>query len=238
MTILDAVLILVLLCGAVLGFKKGAIRSLVALVGTIALVVISYYLKNPVAEILFKYAPFLNFSGAWAGLQTINILLYESIAYILVFVVLSGVLSLLLKISGIIEKILTYTIILGIPSKIIGAVLGFMEAVVFSFLVLFILIQFNVTNPLVSESSLANSILDKTPLVGAMINDTYSAIKDINELQDKYKDSTNKAAYDGEILSIMLQYEVVTPETTQKLIDDEKLTFSGAQNILNSFKED
>lgn len=238
MTILDAILILVLLSGAVLGFKKGAIKSLVALVGTIALVVISYYLKNPVAEILFEYAPFIKFSGSWAGLETLNILLYESIAYILVFIVLSTVLSLLLKISGIIEKILTFTIILGIPSKIIGAVLGFLEAVVFSFIVLFILIQFNVTNSLVSESSLANSILDKTPLVGIMINDTYNAIKDINKLQEKYKNDTNKDAYNGEILSIMLHYEVVTKETTQKLIDDKKITFAGAQSILNSFKEE
>ena len=38
----DAILLLFLLCGAVLGFKKGAIKSLVALIGTIFLVVISY----------------------------------------------------------------------------------------------------------------------------------------------------------------------------------------------------
>jgi len=35
--------------------------------------------------------------------------------------------------------LLNATIILGIPSKIIGAVLGFVEAVVFSFIVLFVL---------------------------------------------------------------------------------------------------
>lgn len=238
MSIVDAVLILVLLCGAVLGFKKGAIRSLVALVGTIALVVICYYLKNPVADVLFKYAPFLNFSGAWNGLVTLNILLYESIAYVLVFVVLSSILSLILKISGIIEKILTMTIILGIPSKIIGAVLGFVEALVFSFLVLFILLQFNVTNSYIKASNLAMNVLDKTPIIGSMIEDTYKAIKEIDELQTKYKDSTNKDAYNGEILSIMLTYEVITPEQTQKLIDNKKLEFAGAQNILNSFKEE
>ena len=40
MTIVDAIVILFLLLGAVLGFKKGAIRSLVGLVGTIDEVVI------------------------------------------------------------------------------------------------------------------------------------------------------------------------------------------------------
>ena len=162
MTILDSILILFLLCGAVLGFKKGAIKSLVALVGIIALVVISYYLKNPIAELLFKYCPFVNFSGSWEGLITLNILLYESIAYILVFVVLYSILSIILKVSGIIEKLLTMTIILGIPSKIIGAVLGFLEAVFFSFIILFVLIQFNSTNKLVSESTQAKSIIKNT----------------------------------------------------------------------------
>lgn len=235
MSILDSIIILFLLCGAVLGFKKGAIKSLVALVGTIALVVISYYLKNPVADILFDFCPFFKFSGSWAGLVTLNILLYESIAYLLVFIVLSSILSILLKVSGIIEKILKATIILGIPSKIIGAVLGFVEAVVFSFIILFVLIQFNLTHDLVSESSIANSILHKTPLIGTMVNDTYKAIKDINNLQTKYKDGNNTAAYNSEILSIMLNYEVVTPEVTKKLIDNKKLDFSGAQTILDNY---
>lgn len=234
----DSILILFLLLGAVLGFKKGAIKSLVALIGTIVVVVVAYYLKNPVAELLFDYCPFLKFGGAWTGLVTLNILLYEAIAYLLVFVVLSSILSLLIKVSGILETILKMTIILGIPSKIIGAVLGFLEALVFSFIVLFILLQFNATSKMVSDSTLARSIIDKTPIIGHMVNDTYKAIQDINKLQDKYKNDNNKDAYNAEILTIMLKYEVVTPEVTQKLINNKKLDFAGAQSVLNSYKED
>ncbi|MDE5539903.1 MAG: CvpA family protein, partial [Bacilli bacterium] len=237
MTIMDSIIILFLLAGAVLGFKKGAIKSLVALVGTIALVVIAYYLKNPVADIMFNFVPFVNFAGKWAGLVTLNILLYESLAYILVFVVLSSILSIFIKVSGIIEKILNATIILGIPSKIIGAVLGFLEAVVFGFIVLFALVQFNATNELVMESSMAKSILSKTPIINIMVNDTYKAIQDIGALQDKYKDVTNKDDYNAEILDIMLNYEVVTPEVTEKLIENKKLDFNGAKETLNKYKE-
>lgn len=238
LTMVDSILILFLLLGAVLGFKKGAIKSLVALIGTIVVVVVAYYLKNPVAELLFDYCPFLKFGGAWTGLVTLNILLYEAIAYLLVFVVLSSILSLLIKVSGILETILKMTIILGIPSKIIGAVLGFLEALVFSFIVLFILLQFNATSKMVSDSTLARSIIDKTPIIGHMVNDTYKAIQDINKLQDKYKNDNNKDAYNAEILTIMLKYEVVTPEVTQKLINNKKLDFAGAQSVLNSYKED
>ena len=237
MTIVDAVVILFLLLGAVLGFKKGAIRSLVGLVGTIAVVVIAYYLKNPIADLLYNFVPFFNFSGDWQGLVTLNVLLYEGIAYIIVFVVLYGLLSLILKLTGIIERVLTMTIILGIPSKIIGAVLGFLEAVVFSFIILFVLLQFNGSHQYIKESSVAMSILDKTPLIGSMINETYEAIDEIGKLQDKYGESSNKDAYNGEILSIMLRYHVVTTDTARKLIDSEKLNFAGAEAILNTFEE-
>lgn len=238
MTIVDSILILFLLLGAVLGFKKGAIKSLVVLIGTLILVVVSYYLKNPIAELLLDYCPFIKFGGNWTGLVTLNILLYEAIAYVLVFVVLSSILSLLVKVSGILEKILAATIILGIPSKIIGAVLGFLEALVFSFIILFVLLQFNMTSEMVSDSSVARSIIDKTPIIGHMVNDTYKAIQDINKLQEKYKNDSNKDAYNAEILTIMLEYKVVTPEVTQKLIIDKKLNFAGVQNVLDSYKED
>lgn len=238
LTIVDSILILFLLLGAVLGFKKGAIKSLVVLIGTVVVVVVAYYLKNPVAELLLDYCPFLKFGGAWTGLVTLNILLYEAIAYLLVFIVLSSILSLLIKVSGILETILKMTIILGIPSKIIGAVLGFLEALVFSFIVLFFLLQFNATSKMVGDSTLARSIIDKTPIIGHMVNDTYKAIQDINKLQDKYKNDNNKDAYNAEILTIMLKYEVVTPEVTQKLINNKKLDFAGAQSVLNSYKED
>ena len=229
MTIVDAVVILFLLLGAVLGFKKGAIRSLVGLVGTIAVVVIAYYLKNPVADLLYNFVPFFDFSGSWQGLVTLNILLYESLAYVLVFVILYSILSLILKLTGILEKFLTMTIILGIPSKIIGAVLGFLEAVVFSFIILFVLLQFNVSHIWIKESTIAMSILDKTPLIGSMVNE-------ISYLQEKYEDTKNKDAYNGEILSIMLKYHVITPETTRKLIESNKLDFNGAEEILNTFE--
>ena len=238
MTIVDAVVILFLLLGAVLGFKKGAIRSLVGLVGTIAVVVIAYYLKNPVADLLYNFVPFFDFSGNWQGLVTLNILLYESIAYVLVFVILYGLLSLILRLTGIIEKFLTMTIILGIPSKIIGAVLGFLEAVVFSFIILFVLLQFNGSHTFIKESTVAMSILDKRPLIGAMVNDTYDAIVEISDLQDKYKDSASKDEYNAEILGIMLRYHVVTPDTTRKLIDNGKLDFAGAEAVLNTFEEE
>ena len=238
MGIVDIILIIFILLGGLLGFKKGAIKSLVALVGTFALVIIAFYLKDPVAEFLLKHLPFFNFSGSWEGLVTMNILLYESIAYILIFILLSGILSLLLKISGIIEKILSATIILGIPSKILGGILGLVETIFFSFIVLFVLLQFNLTNEYIKDSKLAMFVIDKTPIVGSMVNDTNVAIKNISNLHEKYKNETNKDDYNCEILNIMLNYNVVSVDTADELIKSNKLDFKGASIIVNSHKGD
>lgn len=235
---LDAILILFLLCGAVLGFKKGAIKSLVAFVGTILLVIVSYYLKNPVATILFKFVPFIKFSGAWSGLVTLNILLYEALAYLLVFLVLYAVLNILLKVSGIIERVLKATIILGIPSKIIGAVLGFLEALVFSFIVLFVMLQFKQTNSIVRDSSMATSILDKTPIIGPMVSDTYDAIMEIGDLIDKSDNIQDTDVYNSEILDIMLKYEVVDVATCDTLKDNKKLDFKGMDEVLDKYRKE
>ena len=75
MAILDAVIILFLLMGAVLGFKRGFIKSLVSLIGIILIVVISYYLKNPIANFMIRHFPFFSFTGKFAGLFALNILL-------------------------------------------------------------------------------------------------------------------------------------------------------------------
>ena len=49
---------------------------------------------------------------------------------------------------------------------------------------------------------------------------------------------SNKDAYNGEILSIMLRYHVISPEAAEKLIDNDKLNFTGAEVIVNTFKEE
>ena len=46
MNIVDAVLLLALLAGAVIGFKKGFIKTMVSLIGTILVIVLSFKLST------------------------------------------------------------------------------------------------------------------------------------------------------------------------------------------------
>ena len=120
MNIVDILIIVFILLGAFIGFRDGFTKALVNAVGVIIVTVIAYVLKNPVSEILMSFMPFFNFGG----ITSLNIVLYEVIAFLLVFSVLMIILKIVAVTTGIFETFLKFTIVLGIPSKILGAVVG------------------------------------------------------------------------------------------------------------------
>ena len=77
MNILDALIIIFLILGIMAGLRRGFIKQIVLLVGLIAILVISFYLKNPVATFLYKHLPFFKFSGIFKGVSILNILIYN-----------------------------------------------------------------------------------------------------------------------------------------------------------------
>ena len=127
MSIIDILIIAIIVVAAIIGFKRGFIYSVVAFVGTILVVVLSFIFKNYVSILLYENLPFLKFSGFFKNVSVINILFYELLAFIIVAIVLAIVLSIILKVTKLIEKILKLTIILSIPSKILGAMLGVIQ---------------------------------------------------------------------------------------------------------------
>ena len=123
-TIVDAIIILFLLMGALIGFKRGVIQSATMFLGIIFVIILAYYLKNPLSEFMYTHFPFFEFSGALKGVTVLNILIYEAIAFLIVFFVLDAILQIAIRATGILEKILKFTIILGIPSKIAAPNIG------------------------------------------------------------------------------------------------------------------
>ncbi len=230
--IVDAVILLLLLMGTLVGFKKGVIKSVVSFVGTIIVVVLSFTLKNPLSVFLYTYFPFFN-----VGITVINILIYEAIAFVLVFAILSTILGVVIKISGIIETLLKFTIILGIPSKILGAIFGFLEMYLFVFVALFALVQFNVQSSLITDSKMADWILGKTPIVSNVMEDTYKGVKEIVALNKNYKDSQDKEKLNQDGLDILLKYKVLSVENANKLLEKNKLKIKDANVIVSKYEK-
>ena len=128
MNILDAVIITILIVGVLGGMSRGLIKQAVLLIGLVVCLIFAFSLRTPIATFMYEYLPFFKFGGLFSGVSIINILLYELIAFLIIFSLLYLVLRILLKITGIIEKILDMTIILGFFSKIGGGIVGFIEA--------------------------------------------------------------------------------------------------------------
>lgn len=223
--VLDILVVIFVLLGALAGWKKGLIKSAVNLIGLIAVVIISYALKGSIANFLIDKMPFLNFAGTFEGLTSVNILIYNLIAFVVIFIVLYCILSVVLAVTGFIDTILKFTVIWILPSKIGGAIIGFLEAWVYVFLVLFILAQLSITASFVLDSTVGKFMLNHTPIVGTTLNKTTSAAKEIYDAVKNVKDDENKNVQDLNltILQIEINQGLITKEKATELIETGKL---------------
>lgn len=228
----DVIIILFLLMGMIVGFKRGVFKSAVMFIGAILVLILSFYLKNPVSKLMYTYLPFFNI---WNGLKVFNIVLYEALAFLIIYIILLSILHIIIKVTGIFEKILKFTIVLGIPSKLLGALFGLFESYVFIFLILFVGGRLSFLAPLIDESKLADIIMTKSPVISNITNDYYESFEEIYSLKDKYENS-NKDEYNKEALDILLKYKLITPESANNLVEQGKLDFNGAKEIIESYR--
>ena len=164
---LDIVILLLLLMFAVVGFKQGIIKELVQLVGMIAILVISFLFKDKLGELMCLWLPFFNFIGTpITGLTSLNILIYQLLGFVTIFAVLYGVYSIILKVSGLFQKVVDWTIILLIPSKIGGFLIGAVEGYIIMFILLVMVMGFPAEiSQHFRKSELVNTIVYKTPFL-------------------------------------------------------------------------
>ena len=231
--ILDAIIILFLLMGALLGFKRGVIKSATMFVGAIIVIFLSYSLKNPVSKVLYSIFPFFHFAGDFEGLTVLNIVIYEAIAFVLVYIILMSILQVIIKITGGIETILKFTIVLGIPSKLLGALFGLLETFLFVFVALFLLQQIPATNNYVKESTLGNKIVNNSPILSNISEEYYKAFEEILSIKDQ--NYQNKEEYNRKSLEILLKYNIVKKDAVEELIENGKLKIPNSDEILKKY---
>ncbi len=237
MNLLDYIIIIVLILSALIGFKKGFISSIVAFVGTILVIILAFYLKNPISIFLYEHLPFFSLGGKFAGMSIVNILIYEAISYIVTLVVLSFILGIVVKISGIFNKLVHATIVLTLPSKILGAICGFIEGVIIAFILVFVLGLISPVSSLYNESKYAETLLEKTPVLSSIVGDTYKSIVEIYDIAIKNENKDDKTSANLDSLNILLKYEILDPNSAEKLVKDGKLEINGASDIINKYKK-
>lgn len=237
MNIVDIVIIVLILLFVLKGWSDGFLKETVSFLGSFAVLVVAYLLKNPVSIFLYKTLPFFKFSGPLSGISVLNIIVYELLAFLLVAGVLLAIYVIVLKITRILEKIVKITVIFALPSKILGAIVGFIEGVVVTFIVLFVFMQFAVPRKYIQTSQFGDQILSKTPILGNAVNPIYNSFKEIVQVADNYKNNTDRDEANLESLNILLKYEVISPENAESLVDSGKLSFIGAKELISKYKK-
>lgn len=237
MNIIDTIVICLLFYFGFMGLRRGFTKELVSFVGVFAILIIAFLLKNPISQLMYENLPFFSFGGMFKGITALNILVYEAIAFLLVVALLGIVFKVLLFATSVFEKILKFTIVLGIPSKILGMFVGFVEGLTWVFLLLYIL-----SLPVFSLSSSVRKshtapIILHIPILSHFTKDVTNAIDECMELKEEYEKSDNTEEYNYRTMEVLLKYKVIKVESALKLKEKGKLKIKNIDQLIEKYKE-
>ena len=238
MNIIDVIVILIVLLFAMYGMKKGLIKTAVSLVGIILVFIISYLLKNSIAEWMSLNLPFFDFGGSFKGATILNVVIYQLIAFFVIFAILMTIYSVVVSISGLVERILKVTVILAIPSKIGGFILGLFEGIFISLIVIVILSLPTLNFDLIRDSAIRKYLYNNSPIIGNITSNTNDAIDEIIELKDKFNMEEDKEDFNLSCMEVLLKHKVVKYDYLEKLVYSGKLKVNKekALDIMNKYK--
>lgn len=236
MGLVDVLIIIFILIGGALGWKRGVIKEAASALGIVLITVLSFIFKNPLSIILYENLPFFKFGGIFKGVTVLNIALYELIAFLIVFSILMILWKIVMFASGIVQKIIDMTIILGFPSKILGFIIGLVEYYLICFVVLYILVLPIFSVKEVVDSKYANIILEKTPLISNMFGDKMEFLDEFVSLKEKYKNTESATQFNYDTLDLFLKYDIINVNSAKKLREKNKLKIDGIDNLLRKYE--
>lgn len=232
MEIIDIIILVIIVAFAIIGFKRGVFQSLVTVIGFIAVICIAYLLKNSIGDLMVMNLPFNKYTFIPGGSYVLNIVVYESLAFCLVLIVLGLIYKILLVVSGVFEKLLKITIILGVPSKILGLIVGALEGYIIAYFALYLVTQPFIRLDLLNNSKFAETILTKTPVLSNLADDTLLIV---SEIDDTIK-SGNNDNFDLKLSDLILKRKITSVDVMQKLVDRKKLSIEGLQEVIDNYK--
>ena len=233
--IADVIIVLVLLIGIYTGYKRGFLESAIRFIGICAAFVISFLFKNPISVYLYKHLPFFKIEGMFKGVSVINILIYEVIAFIILFTVCLIVLKIVAKLTGLVDKALSFIFLIGLPNKLLGAIVGFLGSY---FLLYFVGIAFIIGSSMYGfemKKSFVNTVVE-TPILEKTFGDSMKALDEIASMAKDYEDVEEKDEYNYKSLEILLKYKIVTADNVEYLKDNKKIDIPNVDELISKYK--
>ena len=222
LNIVDLIILLFILLGGLFGFKEGVFKKLTTTIGLIAVIVISFMLKGKLSVYFYENLPFLDLWGVFKEIQILNVIFYEVLAFLIIASVLMLVYRLILGVTGLIENVLKATVILSIPSKILGFIVGLIEHYVWAYILLFILTLPIINIKEIYTSKVASYIMENTPYLSKYTKKTVDVYNDIYAIVEEKETLSNKEINE-KTMNLMLNYDMITVESAEKLIKSNKV---------------
>ena len=236
--VVDIAIVAMILMFAVVGMKNGFLKQIISLAGIVIVFIVSFIFKEQVGNFLCKFLPFFTFKSTQAeGLVALNILIYQLVGFFIIFSILMGIYSLILRITGIIQKVINKTIIFLLPSKIGGLIVGAFEGYILTFIVLMVLTIPLKNVAMFKESHVLNLMINKTPIVSkytkdlaTIIDDTYILVDGVSDKKTAINEA-NLKMIDG-----MLKYKIVSKKTIEQLVVLDKLnTVENIDRVIDKY---
>ena len=237
MNIIDIIVILLIAFSAYIGMKKGFVKSLVSFVGIVVVFILAYFMKNPIADWLCLNLPFFNFTGSFRGATILNVIFYQIVAFIIMFSLLMVAYHVIVRISGLVERLLKTSFILAVPTKIGGLIVGIFEGIVISLIAIVVLslpvLKFN----LVEDSAIRNYLYNVSPLIGNITGSMNESVDEILELKEKFNNKEDKEEFNLGALDIMLKHKAMKVSLAEKLVNSGKLNINQdkAKEIISKY---
>lgn len=222
--LIDVIIIFIILFGFLVGYRRGVVKQGVLTLGILLVVSLSFLFKNPLSMMLYKHLPFYTI-GLLKNYSVLNILLYELVSFFILLSLFSMILAIIIKISGVVERIVRATIILAAPSKILGGILGVVEHYILCFIIILIvtmpIFSFS-TEKFISGSKLKDVILNNTVVLSNLSDGLINSINSINDLLEN-KDKLGTREFNCKSLNIFVDNKIVSVESVDYLKENKKV---------------
>lgn len=223
----DISIVVILILFALIGLKRGTFKSIIYLAAIFIVAIVSFEFKDYIANVLMKLLPFLKFKGSFDGITVVNVLFYKGLAFLIVFALLMLILSILIKVSGLLDLLVKSTIIFEIPSRILGMIIGLAEGVVICYAGLFFLVLIPVNENPIKDSKIAPYIINNTPVLNKVFDKSYKLSKNVYKLIEEKIENNSSEEVNEDALDELKKNGLITESELNELKKNGKEIIKG-----------
>lgn len=229
---ISVAIILIIVSFGILGLKRGALKEAVIVFGNILVIAIAYFFKDMLASYLMNTLPAYKINSVLGQLSSLTIIFYKLIAFLALMIVFHFLLRIIINLSGLLGKIMDATVILLLPNRIIGFILGIVEGYVLMFIVLNVLMIPLSSNTTFMDSGVRKYIVEETPILKDSFGGLNTSLEEVLQL-DK-NDTEN--SLNLKVIDILLKNKIITKDEVQELVTNGKIVnVDGLDTVINKY---